>query len=188
MPAVLASFLAVVLAEMGDKTQLIALTLGLRYRRPWTIMLGILLATLLNHALAAALGAWGGAWLDPRALGWTVGLGFIAFGLWTLVPDRVETPRERAWGPLLTTTIVFFTAEMGDKTQLVTVALGARYAAPLTVTIGTTAGMLVADGLAVFAGSRFASLIPLTLFRRLAAALFFAFGIASILGAASAAR
>src|SRR5262245_23944481 len=86
MPAVLASFLAVVLAEMGDKTQLIALTLGLRYRRPWTVMLGILLATLLNHTLAAALGAWGGAQLDPRALGWAVGLGFIAFGLLSLGP------------------------------------------------------------------------------------------------------
>ena len=95
MPCVLASFLAVVLAEMGDKTQLIALTLGLRYRRPWTVMLGILVATVLNHALAAGLGAWGGAKLDPRTLGLVVGLGFVAFGAWTLIPDRPETPRER---------------------------------------------------------------------------------------------
>src|SRR5262245_6335973 len=184
MPPLLAAFLVVLLAEMGDKTQLIALTLGLRYRRPWTVMLGILIATVLNHALAAALGAWGAAWLDARPLGWVLGLGFLAFGIWTLVPDRPDPPGERrAWGPLLTTTVVFFLAEMGDKTQLATVALGARYAAPVAVTLGTTAGMLVADGLAVVAGHRFAAIIPLALFRRLAAALFFLFGIASILAA-----
>ena len=187
MPALLASFLVVVLAEMGDKTQLIALTLGLRYRRPWTVMLGILIATLLNHALAASLGVWGATKVDPRVLGWILGLGFIAFGAWTLFPDRADAPGERrAWGPLLTTTVVFFLAEMGDKTQLATVALGARYGAPVAVTLGTTAGMLVADALAVFAGSRFAAVVPLPLFRRLAAALFFLFGIASILGARGA--
>ena len=184
MSAALAAFLVVVLAEMGDKTQLIALTLGLRYRRPWTVMLGILIATLLNHALAAALGVWGAARLDPRALAWILGLGFLAFGVWTLRPDRADPPGERrAWGPLVTTTVVFFLAEMGDKTQLATVALGARYASTVAVTLGTTAGMLVADGLAVFAGHRFAAIIPLALFRRLAAALFFLFGIASILAA-----
>jgi putative Ca2+/H+ antiporter (TMEM165/GDT1 family) len=184
MPTLLASFLVVALAEMGDKTQLIALTLGLRYRRPWTVMSGILIATILNHSLAAALGAWGAAALDPRLLGWLVGLSLIAFGLWTLFPDRAPEPGTRpAWGPLLTTSVVFFFAEMGDKTQLATVALGARYAAPVTVTLGTTAGMLLADGLAVFAGSRFASAIPLPLFRRLAAAVFFLFGILSIAAA-----
>lgn len=183
MSALLASFLVVVLAEMGDKTQLIALTLGLRYRRPWTVMLGILMATLLNHGLASALGAWGATMLDARLLGWLLGLSFIAFGIWTLFPDRAEEPgQRRAWGPLLTTTVVFFFAEMGDKTQLATVALGATYAATVAVTLGTTAGMLVADGLAVFAGSRFAAVIPLTLFRRLAAALFFLFGILAIAG------
>jgi len=183
MSVLLASFLVVVLAEMGDKTQLVALTLGLRYRRPWTVMLGILMATLLNHALAAALGAWGATKVDPRLLGWLVGFGFIAFGVWTLFPDRASEPRERrGWGPLLTTTVVFFTAEMGDKTQLATVALGAHYAATIAVTMGTTLGMLVADGLAVFIGSRFATVIPLPLFRRFAAALFFLFGVLSILG------
>jgi putative Ca2+/H+ antiporter (TMEM165/GDT1 family) len=113
--------------------------------------------------------------------GWVLGLSFLAFGMWTLFPDRADAPSERrAWGPLLTTIVVFFLAEMGDKTQLATVALGARYASTVAVTLGTTAGMLVADGLAVFVGSRFAAVIPLVLFRRLAAALFFLFGIASI--------
>jgi putative Ca2+/H+ antiporter (TMEM165/GDT1 family) len=184
MAALVASFLVVALAEMGDKTQLIALTLGMRYRRPWTVMLGILMATLLNHSLAAALGAWGAAQVSPRALGWILGLGFIGFGIWTLVPDRAQAPAERrGWGPLLTTTVVFFLAEMGDKTQLATAALGARYASTLAVTLGTTAGMLAADALAVFAGHRFAAIVPLVLLRRLAAALFFLFGIASIVAA-----
>jgi putative Ca2+/H+ antiporter (TMEM165/GDT1 family) len=184
MTALVSSFAVVALAEMGDKTQLIALTLGLRYRRPWIIMLGILAATLGNHALAAAVGAWGAARLDSARLGWILGLGFIAFGLWTLVPDRADTPAERRrWGPLLTTTVVFFFAEMGDKTQLATVALGARFSSTIQVTAGTTLGMLVADGLAVFAGSRFADRVPIRLFRRVAAGLFFAFGLASIASA-----
>jgi len=184
MLPLLGSFAVVALAEMGDKTQLLALMLGLRYRRPWTIMLGILLATIVNHALAAAVGAWSGAWLGREALGWLVGLGFIAFGIWTLVPDRAEAPAEPGrWGPLLTTAVLFFLAEMGDKTQLATVALGARFGAPVLVTLGTTLGMLAADGLAVVAGARFADRVPLQLFRRAAATLFFAFGAASIAAA-----
>jgi putative Ca2+/H+ antiporter (TMEM165/GDT1 family) len=177
----LSSFAVVALAEMGDKTQLLALVLGLRYRRPWTVMLGILLATVLNHALAAAAGAWSAAWLGRQALGWVVGLGFIAFGAWTLVPDRAEAPAEESrWGPLVTTAVLFFLAEMGDKTQLATLALGARFGAPAQVTVGTTLGMLAADGLAVAAGARFADRVPLRLFRRAAAALFFALGLASL--------
>jgi len=184
MLPLLGSFAVVALAEMGDKTQLLALVLGLRYRRPWTVMLGILLATIVNHTLAAAAGAWGGAWLGREALGWVVGLGFIAFGVWTLVPDRPEAPTDQSrWGPLLTTAVLFFFAEMGDKTQLATVALGARFGTPVQVTVGTTLGMLVADGLAVGAGARFADRVPLRLFRRAAAALFFAFGAASIAAA-----
>ena len=181
MAALLSSFVVVALAEMGDKTQLIALILGLRYRRPWTVMLGILIATIFNHALASALGVWGATKLQGPVLGWMLGLGFIAFGVWTLFPDRADTPAERPrWGPLLSTTVIFFFAEMGDKTQLATVALGARFASTLAVTAGTTAGMLTADGLAVFAGTRFAERVPMTLFRRVAAALFFIFGLASI--------
>jgi Ca2+/H+ antiporter, TMEM165/GDT1 family len=177
----LSSFAVVALAEMGDKTQLLALVLGLRYRRPWTVMLGILLATVLNHALAATAGAWSAAWLGRRALGWVVGLGFIAFGVWTLVPDRAEAPSEQGrWGPLVTTAVLFFLAEMGDKTQLATLALGARFGAPAQVTVGTTLGMLAADGVAVAAGARFADRVPLAVFRRVAAVLFFALGLASL--------
>ncbi|MBI1734717.1 MAG: TMEM165/GDT1 family protein [Candidatus Rokubacteria bacterium] len=178
------SFAVVALAEMGDKTQLVALALGLRYRRPWTVLLGVLLATLANHALAATLGAAAAARVDERVLGWIVGLGFIVFGVWTLVPDEAgAAPGRDRWGPLLTTTIVFFFAEMGDKTQLATVALAARFPSPIVVTAGTTAGMLAADGLALFAGARLAARVPLSVFRRVAAALFFAFGAASILAA-----
>src|SRR5215470_6387238 len=122
MTALLTSFTVVALSEMGDKTQLIALTLGLRYRQPWLVMLGILLATLVNHALASTVGAWGAARMDPRTVSWVLGASFIVFGVWTLVPDRAEAPTaDRRWGPLLTTAIVFFSAEMGDKTQLATV-------------------------------------------------------------------
>jgi putative Ca2+/H+ antiporter (TMEM165/GDT1 family) len=182
--AVLSSFLVVVLAEMGDKTQLIALALGLRYRRPAPVMLGILAATIFNHALAAGVGVWGAARFSETALAWILGLGFIAFGVWTLFPDAADTPAEgRRWGPLLTTTVVFFFAEMGDKTQLATVALGARFASAVPVTVGTTLGMLVADGVAVFAGAHYADRVPITLFRRVAAALFFAFGAAMIASA-----
>jgi hypothetical protein len=122
------SFLVVALAEMGDKTQLIALALAARFRRAWTVMLGILIATTLNHALAATAGVWIARRLPPAALAWTLAIGFIAFGIWTLVPDDApETPASARWGPLLTTIVVFFLAEMGDKTQLATVALGARF-------------------------------------------------------------
>ena len=183
LTALLSSFLVVALAEMGDKTQLIALMLGLRYRRPWTVLLGVLIATVFNHALASALGVWGATKLPGPVLGWILGLGFIAFGIWTLFPDRAEAPAERPrWGPLVSTTVIFFFAEMGDKTQMATVALGARFYSTLAVTAGTTAGMLAADALAVFAGARFAERIPMRLFRRVAAALFFLFGLASIAG------
>ena len=177
----LASFAVVALAEMGDKTQLIALSLAARYRRPWMVMLGILIATLLNHALASSVGVWIGARLLPAVLGWLLGLGFIAFGVWTLFPDAPEAPgaRER-WGPLLSTIVVFFLAEMGDKTQLATVALGARFFSPVPVTLGTTLGMLAADSLAVFAGTHLAATTWMPTARRSAAILFFLFGLAAI--------
>src|SRR5262245_33190068 len=182
MTALLSSFTVVALAEMGDKTQLIALTLGLRYRRPWLVMLGILLATLFNHALASTVGAWGAARLGSLTVSWVLGLSFIAFGIWSLAPGRVEEPTDwRRWGPLVSTSVVFFLAEMGDKTQLATVALGARFASTVQVTIGTTLGMLVADSIAVFAGSHFAERVPMRLFRCVAAMLFFVFGLTTIL-------
>ncbi|HYB40634.1 MAG TPA: TMEM165/GDT1 family protein [Candidatus Methylomirabilis sp.] len=184
MTALWSSFLVVALAEMGDKTQLVALSLSSRYRRPWLVMGGILVATVLNHALASTLGAWVAGMVPVPVLAWVLGVSFIAFGVWTLFPDRAgETAEGRGWGPLLTTVVVFFLAEMGDKTQLATVALAARYHTALTVTIGSTMGMLAADGLAVFAGARLARLVDMRYVRWLAAALFFAFGAAAILDA-----
>ena len=181
MTALWSSFLVVALAEMGDKTQLIALSLASRYRRPWVVMCGILVATLLNHALASWLGAWMAAMVPTTVLGLILGASFIAFGVWTLIPDRIEAPTERrGWGPLVTTTVVFFLAEMGDKTQLATVALGARFHAVLVVTAGTTLGMLAADGLAVFVGAKLPHLVPMRYVRWTAATLFFAFGAVGI--------
>jgi putative Ca2+/H+ antiporter (TMEM165/GDT1 family) len=184
MSALWTSFLVVALAEMGDKTQLIALTLASWYRRPWTVMAGILVATLLNHAMASAAGVLAADLLPVSLLRWVLAIGFIAFGIWTLIPDRADEPgRHRGWGPLATTTVLFFLAEMGDKTQLATVALGARFHSMLAVTTGTTLGMLAADSLAVFAGARLIRAIPMQRVRWIAAALFFGFGAAAIAGA-----
>ena len=185
MTALWSSFAVVALAEMGDKTQLIAFSLATRYRRPWTVMLGILLATLLNHSLAATAGVWLARLMPPAALAVILGLTFIGFGLWTLVPDTAEEPGQHpGWGPLVSTTVIFFFAEMGDKTQLATVALGAHYASTVLVTAGTTLGMLAADGLAVVAAVKLGRLVPVRWVRRVAAALFFLFGLGALLGAA----
>jgi Ca2+/H+ antiporter, TMEM165/GDT1 family len=184
MTALWSSFVVVALAEMGDKTQLVALTLASRYRRPWTVMLGILIATVVNHALAASVSVWVANALPRPWLGWIIGLGFIAFGFWALVPDRAGAQGPPpAWGPLLASAVVFFLAEMGDKTQLATVALGARFHSAAAVTCGTTLGMLAADGLAVLAGDRLIAIVPMRGVRWIAAALFFAFGAAAIAGA-----
>jgi len=185
MTALWSSFAVVALAEMGDKTQLIAFSLATRYRRPWTVMLGILLATLLNHALAATAGVWLARLIQPWALALLLGVTFIGFGVWALFPDTAEEPGQRpGWGPLLSTIVIFFLAEMGDKTQLATVALGARYASTALVTAGTTAGMLAADGAAVFAATRLDRVVPLRWVRLVAAGLFFIFGLGALAGAA----
>lgn len=184
MAALWTSFVVVALAEMGDKTQLIALALATRYRRPWTIMLGILVATTLNHALAATAGVWIASLLPPVALTWALAIGFIAFGIWTLVPDHAPETRERErWGPFLTTAVVFFLVEMGDKTQLATVALGARFQSAAWVTTGTTLGMLVADGVVVFGGSFLTRVVSAVLLRRIAAALFLILGVIALASA-----
>ena len=184
MTALWTSFLVVVLAEMGDKTQLVALALAARYRRPWTVMLGILLATTANHALAASAGVWVSRLLPPAALAWALAASFIGFGIWTLVPDRAPaTAAPTRWGPLLTTTVIFFLAEMGDKTQLATVALGARFEVAGLVTVGTTLGMLAADGLVVFGGSHLTRLVSQVVLRRAAAALFLVLGLVGLVGA-----
>lgn len=175
------SFAVVAVGEMGDKTQLIALSLAARYRRPWTVMLGILVATLANHGLASAAGAWAARAISAWALGWAVGLGFIAFGVWTLFPDSAGEPGSGGgWGPLLSTIVIFFLAEMGDKTQLATLALGARFDSTLTVTAGTTLGMLAADALAVFAGGWLVERVPMRRIRWIAASIFALFGVAAI--------
>ena len=166
---------------MGDKTQLLAFSLATRYRRPWVVMAGILTATILNHALAASAGSWVSAHVPPRVMAATLGATFVGFGLWTLKPDALdEDGRTDRFGPYLTTTILFFLAEMADKTQLATVALAARFQAIVLVTIGTTLGMLASDGLAVFLGERFAQRVPMQWLRRAAATLFFVFGAISI--------
>jgi putative Ca2+/H+ antiporter (TMEM165/GDT1 family) len=166
---------------MGDKTQLLAFSLATRYRRPWVVMAGILTATILNHALAAGAGSWVSAHVPPRAMAAALGATFIGFGLWTLKPDTLdEDARTDKFGPYVTTTVLFFLAEMADKTQLATVALAARFQSVLLVTVGTTLGMLASDGLAVFVGERFAQRIPMQWLRRAAATLFFVFGAISL--------
>jgi putative Ca2+/H+ antiporter (TMEM165/GDT1 family) len=178
------SFLVVALAEMGDKTQLIALALTARFRRAGIVMLGILIATALNHALAATAGVWIAHRLPPAALAWALAVGFIAFGIWTLIPDHApEMPAPARWGPLLTTVVVFFLAEMGDKTQLATVALGARFGSATWVTAGSTLGMLAADGAVVLGGAYLARLVSPATLRRGAAALFLILGVAALAGA-----
>lgn len=181
MNALLTSTAIVALAEMGDKTQLLAFTLAARFQRPWPVLGGILAATILNHGLAATFGATLASWLGPQVLRWVVGLSFLGFAVWTLVPDQDEDVAERpGWGPFATTAILFFVAEMGDKTQLATVALGARFQAVVAVTCGTTLGMMIADGAAVVLGTRLPTLIPMHWMRRLAATLFAAFGLITL--------
>jgi putative Ca2+/H+ antiporter (TMEM165/GDT1 family) len=184
LESIASSFLLVAASEMGDKTQLLAFSLAARYRRPWTVMGGILLATVLNHALAATVGSWIAAQVPPRTMAAVLGFTFIAFGLWTLKPDTLDEARAPdRFGPFLTTTVLFFLAEMGDKTQLATVALAARYGSVVAVTVGTTAGMLVADGLAVLLGEKLAARVQMRWVRVAAATLFFAFGAVAIYSA-----
>lgn len=178
MDAMINSFLLVFLSEMGDKTQLLALLLAAQFKKPIPILCGILVATLLNHALASYLGAYVSQFFSLETLKWILAITFIGFGLWMLIPDTAEgIKNEPRWGPFLTTTFVFFFAEMGDKTQLATVALGAKYAAPLLVTFGTTIAMLAADGLAVYFGHHFTHLISMKWIHRIASAGFILFGL-----------
>ncbi len=178
MQAILHSFLLVFISEMGDKTQLLALVLAVRFRKPIPIMAGILVATLLNHSLASYVGSFITQYVSVSVLKWTLALTFIGFGIWMLIPDKDEGFEDKKdWGPFLPTTVAFFFAEMGDKTQLATVALGAKFAAPLFVTFGTTLGMIAADGLAVIFGNQFTEKVPMKWVNRVASALFILFGI-----------
>lgn len=178
----------VALAEIGDKTQLLAFLLATRFKKPLPIIAGILVATILNHSLAGALGAWITASLSPDALRWILGLLFIGMAVWTLIPDKIEAEEmqvARRFGVFGATLITFFLAEMGDKTQIATVAMAAHFPSAVLVVIGTTLGMLIADVPAVFIGDRFAAKIPMKLVHGIAAALFAAMGVATLFGAGS---
>jgi Ca2+/H+ antiporter, TMEM165/GDT1 family len=167
----------VALAEMGDKTQLLSLVLAAKLRKPWAICAGVLVATLLNHGLAGSLGYWLAGSIPRHAMVWVTGLSFIGFGLWTLHPDALNgAPEVGRAGAFVTTVIAFFIAEMGDKTQLATVALAAHFQAPIQVIVGTTFGMLLADVPAVWLGDRLAHHVPMKPVRIAAAALFFGMG------------
>ncbi|MCK9540053.1 TMEM165/GDT1 family protein [Dokdonella sp.] len=186
MESLIVSTSVVALAQTGDKTQLLAFILAARFKRVWPIILGILAATTLNHSLAGALGVWITLVLDPGTLRWALGLSFLAMAVWTLIPDKVaavDTHIASTLGVFGATLVTFFLAEMGDKTQVATVALAAHYATPLLVVIGTTLGMLIADVPAVFVGDRLAAKIPMRLVHGIAAAVFATLGVATLLGA-----
>ena len=184
MEALLASTALVALAEIGDKTQLLSFALAAKYRRPGPILAGIALATLLNHALAAALGAWLTGTIGPRMLQVVLAVSFLAMAAWMLVPDKLElTDRPARLGVLATTTIAFFLVEMGDKTQVATVALAAKYAAFSLVVAGTTLGMLVANAPVVVFGDRVLRGVPIRLVQRFAAVLFALFGVLTAMAA-----
>ncbi len=185
MEALFQSWALVLASEMGDKTQLLALVLALRFKRPWTIMFGILVATLLNHALASVAGSWIASLVSEGVLRLVLAATFFAFALWILIPDKMDgVPPDKGEkvSAFWTTVVLFFMAEMGDKTQLATLALGAKFQMPLAVTVGTTLGMLVADGLAVFFGEKLTAMVPMKIIRIVSSLLFGLFGVGILIG------
>ena len=183
MDSLLISTGVVALAEIGDKTQLLAFLLAARFKKPLPIILGILVATIFNHALAGALGAWITTVISPELLRWILGGSFIAMAIWTLIPDEIEeeeTQIAKQFGVFGATLITFFLAEMGDKTQVATVAMAAHFSNALFVVTGTTLGMLIADIPAVFIGNKFASKIPMHLIHSVAAAIFAILGLLTL--------
>jgi len=186
MEAFLVATGVVALAEIGDKTQLLALVLAAKYRKPVPIILGILVATLVNHALAGAAGAWISAWVGPDAMRWILGLSFIAMAAWTLVPDKYDDDQEQAAAPRFgvfgTTLVACFLLEMGDKTQIATVALAARYDSLIGVVAGTTLGMMLANVPAVLLGEVAAKKLPMHIVHRIAAGIFLVLGVSVLLG------
>jgi putative Ca2+/H+ antiporter (TMEM165/GDT1 family) len=189
LEAFLVSLGAVAVAEIGDKTQLLALILAIRFRAPLSVIAGIFAATVANHALAAFAGTLVADWLTPEILAWVLGVSFLAMGLWALIPDAPpsedETKAPSRYGPFMATTIAFFLVEMGDKTQLATVALGARYEALALVAFGTTLGMMVANVPVVLFGEAAANRVPLAAMRFAAAAIFIVLGLAGLASALS---
>lgn len=188
IPAALEAFLVstgiVALAEMGDKTQLLSLVLAARFRKPWPIVLGILVATLVNHALAGALGSWVTGVLGPDVLRWVLGGSFIAMALWMLVPDKLdeeEASRGPRAGVFVTTVVAFFLAEMGDKTQVATVMLAAQFNAWAAVVAGTTLGMILANAPVVWFGDRITRRVPIKLVHTIGAVVFLVLGVVALL-------
>jgi putative Ca2+/H+ antiporter (TMEM165/GDT1 family) len=189
MEAFIVSTGIVALGEMGDKTQLLALVLAARFRRPWPIVAGILVATLANHAAAGAVGGWVAAQLGPDLLRWVVGGGFVLMAAWMLVPDRLDEDPGAAKAPRFgvfgTTVVAFFLAEMGDKTQIATVALAARFPELWAVVAGTTLGMMLANVPAVFLGDRVARAVPMRMVHGVSAAIFALLGALTLLNVGS---
>lgn len=183
MEAFLLSTALVALAEMGDKTQLLSLVLAARFKRPMPIILGILVATLANHAGAAAIGSWLNTLIGPDLMRWILALSFVAMGLWLLVPDKLDDcdTREPRFGIFAATVVAFFLAEMGDKTQVATVALAAQYSNIIAVVAGTTLGMMLANVPVVLLGERITRRIPIRVVHGVAALLFVALGVAVLL-------
>ncbi len=185
MEALFVSTGLIALAEIGDKTQLLAFLLATRFKKPWPIISGIFVATIVNHTLAGLVGAWITVHVNPMVLRWVLGLSFLAMAVWALIPDSIEDTETRSakrfgiFGATLTT---FFLAEMGDKTQLATVAMAAHYGSAMWVVAGTTLGMLIADVPAVFIGERLAQRIPVKLVHTIAAVLFALLGVATLSG------
>ena len=185
MQALLVSTGVVALAEMGDKTQLLAFILAARFKKPLPIIAGIICATVLNHGLAGALGAWITSVMGPQTLRWLLGLSFLGMAVWTLIPDKIDDDDTRVaqrLGVFGATFVAFFLAEMGDKTQIATIAMAAHFEQAVVVVIGTTLGMLIADVPAVFLGDRMAARVPLKLVHGVAAALFAVMGVATLMG------
>lgn len=187
MQELLSSTLIVALAEMGDKTQLLALLLAARFKKPVPIIFAILAATLINHGISALLGQWITEVLNPVWLVWGLAVGFIAMAAWMLIPDELGDESEsiqkwQKYGVFGATFILFFLAEIGDKTQIATVALAAKYDSVILVTIGTTVGMLIANVPAVLIGDRFASRLPVALIHKIGAAIFLVLGIMTLIG------
>jgi putative Ca2+/H+ antiporter (TMEM165/GDT1 family) len=183
MEALFVSTGVIALAEIGDKTQLLAFILAARFKKPLPIIAGILAATLLNHGLAGAFGAWITTVISPDVMRWLLGGSFIAMAIWTLIPDKIEeeeTQIASKLGVFGATFVTFFLAEMGDKTQIATVAMAAHYGAPFLVIMGTTLGMLIADVPAVFVGNKFAARIPMKLVHSIAAGIFAVMGLLTL--------
>ncbi len=184
MEAFLISTGIVALAEVGDKTQLLAFILAAKFRKPVPIILGILVATIANHAFAGALGAWITSVVSPEVMRWVLGLSFLGMAAWTLIPDKFDEDDAKLarYGVFGTTLIAFFLAEMGDKTQIATVALAAQYQSVVAVVVGTTLGMMIANVPAVLLGDRIADKVPVRVVHGIAALIFAVLGIATLTG------